>query len=147
MKICAGIMLIIFLAACNHSGLKMPSAAMEIQHDTITDPLEQIPFELKYDPVIKVTPDIFEKGSKGTGSVLLYIDTAGMIISYRVNQAAISKNGVETYSYNYDTDADSNKTKKLLPLLDKFVKSIKTEKISEPPSNEAMVFMAVCNFE
>lgn len=130
MKSVIALMIVGFSFGCVQSGREVTNEAAIKSGDTIIDPIVPSHFEIDYNRVVKVSPNIFPQGSNGIGAIRIFIDTASKVERFEIISARINDGG--NTIYNYVSDKDSAKTQELINALKILVNSIKVRKLGNP---------------
>jgi hypothetical protein len=119
-------LLFIFLSA-NLSCIQITDNVENKGHDTITDPVTPVHFDINYNPIVNVTPVVFPEGSTGVGALRIFIDTTLRVKKFKILSARINNGRNEIY--NYISDKEKRETLQLTDTLAELVKNIKIKKI------------------
>jgi len=130
MKLLIALMMAFCSFSCVQSGKDVVSEAGAKGGDTIIDPIVPSHFEIDYNRIVKVSPNIFPQGSKGIGAIRIFIDTASKVERFEILSARIDDEG--NTIYNYASDKESSKTQELINVLKVLVNDIKVKKLGDP---------------
>lgn len=130
MKVLIALLIVSFSFSCVQPGKEVVSEVGAHVGDTIIDPIVPSHFEINYNRIVKVSPNIFPQGSKGIGAIRIFIDTASKVERFEIISARIDDEG--NTIYNYASDKESSKTQELINVLKALVNDIKVKKLGNP---------------
>ena len=130
MKLLIALMIASSSFSCVQSGKEVVSEAGAKGGDTIIDPIMPSHFDIDYNRIVIVSPNIFPLGSKGIGAIRIFIDTASKVERFEIISVRINDGG--NTIYNYASDKESSKTQELINVLKVLVNDIKVKKLGNP---------------